>query len=97
MRPSVVKNGSTVWIEYYPSDIMKGKPWDYFIMTKNNVTFDSSGERYKMIDFIKMRHVLEIKSVTTEDAGDYRVDCGSYGTTNTASLRVAGLCPGCTI
>ena len=29
-----------------------------------------------MIESSEMRYVLEIKSVTPEDAGDYRVDCG---------------------
>ena len=98
MRPSVVKNGSTVWIEYYPSDIMKGKPWDYFIITKNNVTTNFTDGKHEVIKGSAIWHVLEIKSVTAEDAGVYRVVCGSYnGTTNTASLRVVGLCPGCTV
>ena len=98
MRPSMVEKGSSVQIEYYPSDTMKGKPWDYFNMTKNNVTFDSSGERYKKIETSEMRHVLEIKSVTPEDTGDYRIDCGSYyGTTNTASLHITGLYSVCQI
>jgi len=94
----MAEKGSTVKIEYYPSDVRKGKPPDKFNMTKNNVTFDSSGERYKVINIINMRYVLEIKSVTPEDAGDYRVDCGSdLGTTNTGSLHIAGLYSGCQI
>jgi len=99
VRPSVVEKASTVQIEYYPSDTMKVKPWDYyFYMTKNNVAFDSSGERYKKIESSEMRHVLEIKSVTPEDTGDYRIDCGSYyGTTNTASLHITGLYSVCQI
>jgi len=96
VRPSVAVKGSTVQIQYYPSDIMKGKPWNYFIITRNNVTFNFSDGKHEVIEASEMRHVLEVKSVTTGDAGDYRVDCDSYyGTTNTASLRVVGLCPEC--
>ena len=92
MRPSIAEKGSTVHIEYYPSDIRKGKPPDYFNMTKNNVPFDSSKERYKVIESSELRHVLEIKSVTPEDVGDYRMDCGGYlGSTNTASLHIKGI------
>jgi len=92
VRPSIAEKGSTVHIEYYPSDIRKGKPPDYFNMTKNNVPFDSSKERYKVIESSELRHVLEIKSVTPEDVGDYRMDCGGYlGSTNTASLHIKGI------
>ena len=67
-------------------------------MTKNNVTFDTSGERHKVIEVVNMRYVLEIKSVTPEDAGNYRIDCGSYyGTTNTASLHITCRYSGCQI
>ena len=94
----MVNKGAAVRIEYFPSYQMKEKPWKYFIMTKNNVTLDSSGERHKVIEVINMRYVLEIKSVTPEDAGDYRIDCGSYyGTTNTASLHMTGLYSVCRI
>ena len=94
----MVKKGADVRIEYFPSYQMKGKPWNNFIMTKNNVTFNSSGDRHKVIEAINMRYVLEIKSVTPEDAGDYRVDCGSYyGTTNTASLHMTGFYSVCRI
>jgi len=93
----MAEKGSTVQIEYYPSD-RKGKQRDYFNMTKNNVTFDTSDERYKLIESSEMGYVLEIKSVTPEDTGDYRVDCGSYyGTTNTASLHITGLNSVCQI
>jgi len=62
------------------------------------VTTNFTDGKHKVIKASAIWHVLEIKSVKTNDAGDYRVDCGSYyGTSNTASLRVVGLCPGCTV
>ena len=97
VHPSTVKTGSPALIEFYPSDQIKKSHvyiYDYDIV-RNNVTFNFSGERherYELIEASEMRHVLQMKSVTPEDAGDYRVDCRSYlGTTDIASLRVAGL------
>jgi len=101
VRPSTVKKGSPALIEFYPSDQFKEfhAPNHYnFIVMKNNVTFSFSDERHELIEASEMRHVLKITSVTPEDAGDYRLDCGRFlGTTNTASLRVASLCLCCPI
>ena len=62
-------------------------------MMRNNETINFSNESHEVTEASEMRHVLKIKSVTPEDAGDYRVDClGVLGTSNTAYLRIAGLC-----
>jgi len=45
-------------------------------MTKNSVSVSHSYEWHKMIKSSEMGYVLEIKSVTPEDADDYREDCG---------------------
>jgi len=101
VRPSTVQKGSSAMIEFYPSDQFKmsnGQKYpNNYTMIRNNVTFNFSDERHEVIEASEMRHVLEIKSVKTEDAGDYRVDCGmNLGTTNTAGLNITGLwvfCP----
>ena len=99
VRPATVQQGSPVLIEFYPSDQFKmsnGQKYpNNYTMIRNNVNF--SDERHKVIEASEMRHVLEIKSVTTENAGDYRVDCWGYlGASNTAYLNITGLsyfCP----
>jgi len=92
--------GSPALIEFYSSDQLKkifAPLYERYTITRNNVTISFPDERHKMIETSEMRHVLEVKSVTSEDAGDYRMDCGSYlGTTNTDRLHVAGLCFCCT-
>ena len=102
VRPSTVQKGSPVMIEFYPSDQFKmsnGQNYlNNYTMKRNNATFNFSDVKHELIEASEMRHVLEIKSVKTEDAGDYRVDCGSYlGSTNTAFLNVTGLCYFCPI
>jgi len=95
VRPSIVKSGSRALIEFYPSDQFKTFHADthHYIVMRNNVAFSFSDERHELTEASEMRHVLEIKSVTPEDAGEYRVDClGFIGTSNTAYLRIAGLC-----
>jgi len=95
VRPSTAKSGSCALIEFYPSDQFRKKYSDIndYNVVRNNVTLSFFGERHELIEASEMRHVLEIKSVTSEYAGDYRVDCkGSYGTTNTACLIITGFC-----
>jgi len=93
----MAEKGSTVQIEYYPSDLMKEK-WDYLTMTRNNLTLSLPRVEHKVNKELNMWYELELKSVTPEDAGDYRVDCGNYlGTTNTVSFHIIGLYSGCPI
>jgi len=63
-------------------------------MIRNSVAYNFSDEKQEMIEASEMRYLLVmINSVTTEDAGDYRVDCSGYlGTSNTACLNITGLC-----
>jgi len=94
VRPSIVKRGSPVQIEFYPSNQLKKFHADIHHpkMMRNNETINFSNESHEVIEASEIRHVLKIKSVTTEDAGDYRVDCGGVlGTTNTACLNITGL------
>jgi len=100
VRPSIVKSGSRALIEFYPSDQFKkvGVDEKAFTMIRNNETFNFSRIKHEVIEASEMRHVLEIKSVTHEDAGDYRVDCGkNLGNTNTACLNITGLCYFCAV
>jgi len=93
VRPSTVKSGSRALIEFYPSDQFKkynAHKIDYKIL-RNNKTLNLPDERHEWNKSSEMRRVLEIKSVTTEDAGDYRVDCERLlGSTNTACLNITG-------
>jgi len=93
VRPSTVKSGSRALIEFYPSDQFKkyyAHKIDYNIL-RNNKTINLPDERHEWNKSNEMRHVLEIRSVTTEDAGDYRVDCERLlGSTNTACLNITG-------
>ena len=98
VRPPMAMTGSPVLIEFYSFFQLKifAPLYERYTITRNNVTNSFPDERHKMIETSEMRHVLEVKSVTPEDAGDYRVDCGSYlGTTNTDRLHVTGLCLCC--
>jgi len=102
VHPSTAKGCSPALIEFYPSDQFKEyhahentiNDYNFNIkIMRNNATLRFSDQRHEVIEAREMRHVLEIKSVTPDDAGDYRVDCwGFLGTSNTAYLRIAGLC-----
>ena len=95
MRPSTAKSGSRALIEFYPSDQFRKYYADIhdYNVVRNNVTLSCFDERHKLIEATEKRHVLEIKYVSSEYAGDYRVDCkDSYGTTNTACLNITGFC-----